>query len=278
MDLSFYKLHSTGGDYIIISFLHHNEPDFSVFPEVAYRICRRRTGIGANGLLILTQGVEHALKAHFFPASGPPRPLSGDAIVCVGRFAFDSGLADNTRISCETDFGVVTVDAIDSVNFRIDLGPPRNTANNEEITPASNINLNETVSIAGIRLPFTSIRVISDYAVVNTERRPRAIKRMAEELSRSELLAQRQAVFMRSVSDEEISVYAWASTDNLPDHAGGTAACASAGILNGFCDNELTARFRSYLLYVQWRQEEGRLLVTAPSEYICSGSYYIDSD
>ncbi|MBN1685819.1 MAG: hypothetical protein JW852_04145 [Spirochaetales bacterium] len=278
MDLSFYKLHSTGGDYIIISFLHYDQPDFSLLPKAAHRICNRRTGVGANGLLILTQGVEHALKAHFFPASGPQRPLPGDAVVCMGRFAFDSGLADNTRISCETDFGAVTVDAIDSVNFRVDLGAPRNTANNEEITPASNINLNETASISGVRLPFTSIRVITDYAVIHTERRPRAIRKLAEEFSRSRLLAQRQAVFMRSVSNEEISVYSWASTASLPDHAGGAAACAAAGILNGFCDNELTARFRSYLLYVQWRQEENRLLLTAPTEYICSGSYYIDSD
>lgn len=278
MDLSFYKLHSTGGDYIVVSFLHQKPPDFSLFPNAACRICRRRTGVGANGLLVLTQGFEHALRVDFYPASGLHLALPGDAILCMGRFAFDSGLAENTRISCETDFGVVTVDAIDSFNFRIDLGPPRNPRNNKEISPASNINLNETVSVAGRRLPFTAIRLITDYAVVNTDRRPRALRKLALELSQSETFAHRQAVFMRSVSNEEISVYSWASAGNLPDHAGGAAACAAAGILNGFCDNELSVKFRSYLLYVQWRQQEERLLVTAPTEYICSGSYYLESD
>ncbi len=99
MDLTFYKLHSTGGDYILSSFLHGPSPDFSVFPGAAARICKRRTGVGANGLLVLSKGVEHPLKASFYPGNNLSAPLPGDATVCMGRYAFDSGLADKTRIA-----------------------------------------------------------------------------------------------------------------------------------------------------------------------------------
>jgi diaminopimelate epimerase len=278
MDLNFYKLHSTGGDYIVSSFLHDPPPDFSVFPGAASRICKRRTGVGANGLLVITKGIEHALKASFYPANSPQSPLPGDATVCMGRFAFDSGLADNTRISCESDFGVVTTDAIDSANFRVDLGPPRNPADGEVIDPSKDVNLNETVRVGGKRLPYTPVGIHSNYAVVITDRSPRAIRRLALELSRLEEMANIQPVFMRSISHEEIAVYSWTSSGDTPDHVGGVAACVTAGILNGFCDSEVTVRFRSYLLFVQWNQKEGRLLVTAPSEYICSGSFYIDDE
>ncbi len=278
MELSFYKLHSTGSDYIINSFLHEQNPDFSIFPKAASRICKRRTGVGANGLLVLTRGVEHALRASLFFADGTQRPLPSDAAVCVGRFAFDSGLAENTRISFETDFGVIATEAIDSVNFRVDLGVPENPANGEAVSPAADINLNESVTVGGKRLPCTPIRLVTDFAVVTTEQRPRSIRRLAAELARNEALERFQPVFMRSLSNDEISVYSWAGSTTTPDHAGGAAACTVVGILNGFCSNEVTARFRSYLLYVQWLQREGRLLVTAPSEYICSGSYYIDEE
>jgi len=278
MDLSFYKLHSTGGDYIISSFLHRQPPDLAAFSKVASSICKRRTGVGANGLLVLTGGIEHALKAFFFQANGLQGPLPGDAIICMGRFAFDSGLVTNSRISCESDYGVVTIDAIDSTNLRIDLGPPRNPLNNSEISPTLDINLNETVNIADKRLPITAIRLNADYVVVNTERRPRAVRTLAAELSLHRDMACRQPVYMRSLSYEEIAIYSWAFAGKTPDHSGAAAACVVAGILNGFCDNEVTVRFRSYLLYVQWLRREGRVLVTAPSEYICSGSYYIDLD
>ena len=278
MDLTFYKLHSTGGDYIVSSFLHEPPPDFSVFPGAAALICRRRTGVGANGLLVLTKGVEHALKASFYPANKPQSPLPGDATVCMGRFAFDSGLADNTKISCESDYGVVTTDAIDSANFRVDLGPPRNPTDGEKIDPSSDVNLNKTVRVGGRRLPYTPVRIHSDYAVVITDRGPRAIRGLALELPGLEGMANKQPVFMRSISHEEIAVYSWASAGEIPDHVGGVAACVTAGILNGFCDSEVTVRFRSYLLYAQWNQSEGRLLVTAPSEYICSGSFYVDDE
>ncbi len=278
MDLTFYKLHSTGGDYIISSFLHEQPPDFSVFPETASRICRRRTGVGANGMLVLTKGLEHALKTSYYPASDRQGPLPGDAKVCMGRFAFDSGLADNTRISCETDFGVVTTEAIDSVNFRVDLGPPRSPVDGEIIDPTSEVNFNKTVRVAGKRLPYTPIRISSNYAVVITDRSPRAIRRLALELSGLEEMADHQPVFMRSISHEEMAVYSWASTGRPPDHVEGVAACVAAGILNGFCDSDVSVRFRSYLLFAQWNHREGRLLVTSPSEYICSGSFYIDDE
>ncbi len=278
MDISFYKLHSTGGDYILVSFLHEDSPDSGVLPLLASRICRRRTGVGANGLLVLTTGMEHALKAEFFLPSGEQQALSGDAIACVGRFAFDYGLAENARVSCESDFGVVTTDVIDSVNFRIDLGTPKDISQNAEIDPSSEKNLNRSVSVSGKRFPFTPVRLKNDYAVFSIIERPAAVKRLAADVSTNDAMQTLQPVFMRCISDEEITVYSWSVAGKTPDHAAGAAACVAAGVLNGFCEREVTVRYRSYLLFVQWLEREGRLLVTAPTEYICSGSYYIETD
>ncbi len=276
MDITFYKLHSTGGDYLLANYLHGEAPDFSVFPMVASRICRRRTGVGANGLLILTSGVEHALTVKFYLPSGEESTLPGDAVACMGRFAFDSGLVDKSRISCESDYGVITVDVIDSANFRIDLGAPKDIESGSPIHPTSEINLNKTVSVEGKRLPFTCLRLVSEYAVFSTERRPSSAKRLAAELSGHDAIGGLQPVFMRSMSDQEISAYMWSGSGSTPDHAGGVGACAIAGILNGFCEREVTVRLRSFLLFVQWLEQDGRVLVTVPSEYICSGSYYIE--
>ena len=277
MDLTFYKLHSTGGDYVLSSFIHGPAPDLSIFPRVAKSICKRRTGIGANGLLVLCRGSEHPFSLHFFPAHGDNGSIPADALVCVGRYAFDSGLANNNRISGESDFGAVTIEAIDSGNFRVDLGVPAHPDTGDEIHLSADVDLMDTVKVGGRRIPYSPINLHDNYAVVITDKRPQSIRLLAISMSHHEDLAGFQPVFLRSIKSDECTGYSWAA-NRTPDHARSMAACAAVGILNGICDDEVAINFRSHMLFVQWRQREGRLYVTAPAEYICSGSYYFDDN
>jgi diaminopimelate epimerase len=278
MDLAFYKLHSTGGDYLLSNFIHGPDPEMDFFPELARVICKRRTGVGANGLLAMTRGVEHSIRLHYFPARlEDTRKIPGDALACAGRYAFNLGLARNAQISAESDFGVVTIEVIDSTNFRVDLGIPTHPETGEEISPAASTDIIETARAAGRRQPFAPIALGRKHAVVTTERSPKAIRQLAKLLSESGDLSDYQPVFMRSISHEECTGYCWA-TNSTPDHAESMGACAVVGILHGFCDNEVTVRFRSYLLHAQWQRSDGRLYVTAPTEYICSGSFSVEDD
>jgi diaminopimelate epimerase len=278
MDLAFYKLHSTGGDYILSSFVQEPDPDLSVFPALGRLICKRRTGVGANGLLVVTRGIEHAIRLHYFPSARMPGgDIPADAILCAGRYAFNLGLADHSRISAETDNGPVAVEVIDSVNFRIDLGMPSDPETGREIAPTANTELLRTARAEGRRVPYSPISLRKKYAVIATENRPRSIRNLAMEIRDSRDLSGYQPVFMRLISNDECAGYAWA-TDGEPDHAESIAACAAVGILSGFCDNEVTVRFRSYMIHAQWQPSDGRIYVTAPTEYICTGSYSVEDE
>ncbi len=278
MDFAFYKLHSTGGDYILSSFIHGPQPDLSLFPALANIICKRRTGVGANGLLVIARGIEHPIKLHYYSArSEEVHGIPGDALACAARYAFNLGLAENSRISAESDYGAITIEVIDSTNFRVDLGFPTHPETGEEILPTINTEIIETARAAGRRQPFSPISLLEKYAVVTTERSPKAIRQLAMLLSDSVELSGYQPVFMRSISQEECSGYYWV-TNSTPDHAEAMGACAVVGILHGFCDNEVTIRFRSYMLHAQWQRSDGRLYVTAPTEYVCSGSYSVEDE
>lgn len=276
MDLAFYKLHSTGGDYILTSFIQETAPDLTLFPSLASMICKRRTGVGANGLLVLTRGIEHPMKLHFFPPgrnAAPGIPL--DAIACAGRYAFNLGIANHNRISAESDFGPITVDAIDSVNFRIDAGSPADDGTGEIIDLSADADIIKSVQAGGRRMPFSPIKLQKRYAVIATESRPRSIRRIAAELAEGGELDGYETAFLRTVSQDECVGYCW-SREWLPDHAEAMAACAAVGILAGFCDNEVTIRFRSYLLHAQWKDR--RLYITVPTDYICSGSFSVEDE
>ena len=278
MDLPFYKLHSTGGDYILSNFVHGETPQMEFFPQLARAICKRRTGVGANGLIAITQGVEHSMRLHYFPARIEDADgIPGDALACVGRYAFNLGLAQHAQISAESDYGVLTIDVIDSTNFRVDLGAPTHPETGEELSPAASTDIIETARAAGRRQPFAPVALGRKHAVVTTERSPKAIRQLAKLLSESGDLSGYQPVFMRSISQEECSGYCWA-TDSTPDHARAMGACAVVGILHGFCDNEVTVRFRSFLLHAQWQRNDRKLYVTAPTEYICSGSFSVEDE
>ncbi|MBT3271658.1 MAG: hypothetical protein HN368_00775, partial [Spirochaetales bacterium] len=174
-------------------------------------------------------------------------------------------------------FGVKTVDAIDSENFRIDLGIPTLPNSDEPVLLAPNTDIIETLRVGGRRFPYFPLAFARKFAVVVTEKQLRAIKNLAVALADHETLTEYQPVFLKAISQDECWAYAWAK-DSTPDHTGSMAAAAAVGILNGFCNNEVSVRYRSSLLYVQWQRHDNRVYITAPADYICSGSYYVDDE
>jgi diaminopimelate epimerase len=100
--LRFAKYHGLGNDFVLV------EGPLSS-PERARRICDRRRGIGADGLVTIlpprTQGAAAAM--HIMNSDGSVAEMCGNAIRCVARhLAERRGLAGTLRI--DTDAGTKT--------------------------------------------------------------------------------------------------------------------------------------------------------------------------
>ena len=88
--IPFTKMEGCGNDFIVIdnrSNLIQNRAEF------ARRVCARRTGIGADGLLLVENSKEADFKMRTFNPDGTEPDMCGNGARCIARFAYLKGIA-----------------------------------------------------------------------------------------------------------------------------------------------------------------------------------------
>ena len=92
-DLPFWKMHGSGNDFIII------DNRGGAFPEkgrsqLVTKLCRRGTGIGADGLILIEDNHFVDFLWRFYNADGSEAEMCGNGGRCAARFAYLKRIAD----------------------------------------------------------------------------------------------------------------------------------------------------------------------------------------
>jgi diaminopimelate epimerase len=109
--LSFFKMVGSGNDFV---FLDGQDPTLRALedPAVVRRICDRRGGVGADGVVWLlppSPGDDVAYEMRYFNADGSRADLCGNAALCSISLATRTGLAPVDRtFRFRTDAGVLS--------------------------------------------------------------------------------------------------------------------------------------------------------------------------
>ena len=121
--MKFTKMHGAGNDFVIINTLEE-AADLSDIARLAKTLCSRRTGIGADGLMLATKAEGDAdFKLLFYNSDGSLGEMCGNGARCIARYGFEHGLAGKTQ-RIETTAGLVTGERISKTLYRIRLNDP----------------------------------------------------------------------------------------------------------------------------------------------------------
>lgn len=122
--MRFAKLHGAGNDFLVFDG-GHNPALEEVLPALVPRLCHRRLGIGADGVLLLVPHGERALRLLYWNADGSLAAFCANGTRCAARFAAERwGWRD---MIIETGFAAIPAQA-EGGRVTLDLPPPSQVA------------------------------------------------------------------------------------------------------------------------------------------------------
>ena len=91
--IKFSKFHGAGNDFIMINAI---EKEILLGEELIYKICDRRTGIGADGLIMLLPSDNYDFRMKYYNCDGKESTFCGNGGRCIAAFAYQQGIIGNT--------------------------------------------------------------------------------------------------------------------------------------------------------------------------------------
>jgi diaminopimelate epimerase len=129
--MKFTKFHSLGNDFLIVDQDVVAETEGYAYEDLARKICERHTGVGADGMLLISvkDRARGRVAFRIFNADGSEAEISGNGLRCAAAGLFFQKKVEPPRLVFNTTTGERECQLISRENtrfhVRIEMGKPR---------------------------------------------------------------------------------------------------------------------------------------------------------
>ena len=253
-------MHGIGNDYIYFDCL--NKP-LENPEELSIRLSDRHKGVGGDGIVLICPSEIADAKMRMFNADGSEGKMCGNAIRCVGKFLYDFGKTDKTKLTIETLSGVktleLTVENGKVVLVKVDMGAPILAPEKIPVLLDGEKIVAREVEIAGKKQKITCVSMGNPHCVIFTDPDPLDLEKVGGMYENSPLFPERvNTEFVKALGENQLKMRVW-ERGSGETWACGTGACAVgvAAVLNGFAkrDEDITVHLRGGDLIIRWTDE-----------------------
>ncbi len=271
MEISFYKVFLGTRDYILINGFHKPLPSEDQLVEFSRQICRRHTGVGGMGLIILEPDSEHSAALQFWTPDGSESSPSSAVLMCASRYVFDYGLAQKEKIVMQTIAGPATLQCIDSQHFSLLIGTPTSDGSHP-IIPGQAVDYQVQIKTGDMTVSCTPVQFANPLAAIYmTERQERVHAPL--QMKGGVYLPVQYRVF----SSEEIELprLLFDEIDSIE----AAAAAAVAAVSNGFCERDaVVLQPDGGQFFFEWNERSNSVYITATPRYAFAGSFAFEEE
>lgn len=278
--MKFVKLHSLGNDFLIID--PTESPGLPEMASLARYLCDRHTGVGADGLLLVSVEDRARGRASFriFNADGSEPEISGNGLRCATAYLFFKKKVDPPCLIFETSAGIRECQLLEVkdglFDIKIEMGVPRFRSLDipfDDGSPHQEI-IDYPLSINQKIYLITAVSIGNPHCAIFVDRFPSRIEwhQIGREIESHPFFPNRTNIeFVRILNRREIEVLFWERGvgETLSSGSGATAA-AVASILKNLTDREVVVRTSMGKLVVEWRGE--KVHQSGPAAVIFEGS------
>lgn len=275
--IKFTKMQGAGNDYIYVDTLFNHIPD-PVAAAVAWS--DRHTGIGGDGLVLIGRSPvpEADFTMRIFNADGSEAQMCGNASRCVGKYLYEKGITDSTKVRLLTPSGVkilqlhLTADnTVESVT--VDMLAP--SFGGGDFDPAFAISAHEGEVVAGGKhFRGTFVSMGNPHFVIFVDNVENfGVDHWGPLLECAPAFPNRCNIeFAQVKADGLIRMRVWERGSGIT-MACGTGACATAvaASLTGRASRSSRIVMDGGTLSIEWSETDDHVYMTGPAEFVFEG-------
>lgn len=275
--MQFTKMHGLGNDYIYINAFKEKIDNPSA---LAKAMSHRHFAVGSDGIVLIGPSSLADFKMSMFNADGSEAEMCGNAIRCVGKYVYDTGMTAKETLTIETLAGVKTLEISlqngEVSTVRVDMGEPQL---NPPLIPmkADGENFIEReIKVNGRIYCGTAVSMGNPHLVV-------AIAKI-DDLNLPEIgpKFENHALFPRRTNTEFVEN---PDKDNIRMRvwergAGETLACGTgaaavlvASVLAGKSNRRATVHLLGGDLTVEWNEADNHVYIEGPATTVFTGTW-----
>lgn len=279
--MKFFKVHSLGNDFLII-----DEGEAKHLPDISIltgRICDRHTGVGADGLLLIS--VKDKTKGHvkfrIFNADGTEAEISGNGLRCAAAYLYHQKKIDSPQIVFLTTAGHRDSKLLERkknlFHIRVGMGLPRLRSKDIPFDDGSTHDkiIDYPLSINQKVYSITALSLGNPHCAIFVNRFPARIEwhQIGREIESHPFFPNRTNIeFIRVLSRDVIDVLFWErGVGETLSSGSGSCAAAVASILKNLTDKKVQVRTSMGYLTVEW--EKKKVYQSGPAEVILKGNF-----
>ncbi len=279
MKLNFTKMHGCGNDYIYINCFETqlNNPN-----DIAKTLAKRHFSIGADGLVMICPSSTADAMMRMFNADGSESRMCGNAIRCVGKYLYDSGIAKKEVIRVDTLSGIKTLymqikNGI-AVGATVDMGKASFKKEDVPVVWEAEGTVSVPLTVLDRQFICTALSMGSSHAVCFVEDTAAfPLEKYGPAFENHPAFPDRvNAEFVRVIDKSNLDMRVWERGSGETWACGtGSCACVAAACANGFCayGEDVTVNLKGGKLIINVTQE--RVLMTGPAVKVCDGVVYL---
>src|SRR5262245_15745047 len=161
-------MHGLGNDFVLVDGVRGEAPP--ALERIVREVCDRRTGVGADGVLLVGRDERASARMTIWNADGSRAGMCGNGLRCVTRWLLDEGVVKDERFTIATDSGVLDVARArlsgGGTGYRTAVGAPSFERGSIPMHGREGPVLDEPFEAAGRSWRLSAMRLGNPHAVV----------------------------------------------------------------------------------------------------------------
>jgi diaminopimelate epimerase len=272
--IQFVKMHGIGNDFVLLDGIRESF-DGVDFADLSRKMCDRRRGIGADGILLAERAGDD-FRMRMWNPDGTESEMCGNGIRCFAKYLVDEGLSPSRKMKVETGAGTLEPVVQEDGLVRVDMGSAKMARTDIGIWGAPDSTfVEQPIDFHGTTMKGTAVSMGNPHLVLfvpDVSAVP--LTEWGPTLEKHPLFPNRINVhFIQVLSRNHLKQRTWERGAGVT-LACGTGACASAvaGRVTGRSEEQVTVSLPGGDLQIECREGE-HVFMTGPAETVFEGRW-----